>query len=72
MAASASREETKLQLVTVKMSDIYVSALDKLVERGMYPSRSEAIRVAIRDLLMKELWVDGVPVTKHSDAKIEG
>jgi len=60
-----------LQLVTVKMSDIYVSALDKLVERGMYPSRSEAIRVAIRDLLMKELWVDGMPVSKETDVKVE-
>jgi Arc/MetJ-type ribon-helix-helix transcriptional regulator len=53
------------------MSDIYVSALDKLVERGMYPSRSEAIRVAIRDLLMKELWVDGMPVSKETDVKVE-
>ena len=60
-----------MQLVTVKMSDIYVSALDKLVERGMYPSRSEAIRVAIRDLLMKELWVDGIPTSKESEMKIE-
>ncbi len=32
-------------LVTVKMSDIYVNGLDKLVEIGMYPSRSEAIRL---------------------------
>jgi antitoxin ParD1/3/4 len=45
-----------MQLVTVKMSDIYVNGLDKLVEIGMYPSRSEAIRVAIRDLLRRELW----------------
>jgi len=45
-----------MNLVTVKMSDIYVNGLDKLVEIGMYPSRSEAIRVAIRDLLRRELW----------------
>ena len=45
-----------MNLVTVKMSDIYVNGLDKLVELGMYPSRSEAIRVAIRDLLRRELW----------------
>jgi antitoxin ParD1/3/4 len=45
------------------MSDIYVKGLDKLVEIGMYPSRSEAIRVAIRDLLRRELWpVDGSPI----------
>ncbi len=52
-----------MELITVKMSDIYVNGLDRLVEAGMYPSRSEAIRVAIRDLLMKELWNnEGMPV----------
>ena len=52
-----------MQLVTVKMSDIYVKGLDKLVDIGMYPSRSEAIRVAIRDLLRRELWpADGSPI----------
>lgn len=48
-------------MITVKMSDIYVNGIDRLVQKGVYPSRSEAIRVAIRDLLMKELWVDGYP-----------
>lgn len=57
-----------MQLVTVKMSDIYVNGLDKLVEIGMYPSRSEAIRVAIRDLLRRELWPsEGSPLTMQSD-----
>ncbi len=52
-----------MKLVTVKMSDIYVNGLDKLVENGMYPSRSEAIRVAIRDLLRRELWpANGSPL----------
>ncbi len=52
-----------MQLITVKMSEIYVNGLDRLVELGMYPSRSEAIRVAIRDLLMKELWPrEGLPI----------
>ncbi|MFW9966491.1 MAG: ribbon-helix-helix domain-containing protein [Candidatus Thorarchaeota archaeon] len=45
-----------MRLITVKMSEIYADGLDKLVEVGMYPSRSEAIRVAIRDLLRRELW----------------
>ena len=59
-----------MELITVKMSNIYVDGLDRLVELGMYPSRSEAIRVAIRDLLRRELWVDGVPVLKEQDAKV--
>ncbi|MFW9959640.1 MAG: ribbon-helix-helix domain-containing protein [Candidatus Thorarchaeota archaeon] len=59
-----------MQLVTVKMSDIYVNGLDKLVEIGMYPSRSEAIRVAIRDLLRRELWPEnGSPLMKENDSE---
>jgi len=58
-----------MQLVTVKMSDIYVKGLDELVKIGMYPSRSEAIRVAIRDLLRRELWpANGSPITKENDS----
>ena len=60
-----------MRLITVKMSDIYVNSLDKLVELGMYPSRSEAIRVAIRDLLRRELWPsDGNPIIMETNAKI--
>lgn len=58
-----------MHLVTVKMSDIYVKGLDKLVEIGMYPSRSEAIRVAIRDLLRRELWPEnGSPLIQKPDS----
>ncbi len=52
-----------MRIVTVKMSEVYISAIDELVARGLYPNRSEAIRVAIRDLLRRELWVDGIPTT---------
>jgi len=60
-----------MRLITVKMSDIYVNGLDKLVENGMYPSRSEAIRVAVRDLLMRELWNDGMPLVDSVDTNAE-
>jgi metal-responsive CopG/Arc/MetJ family transcriptional regulator len=64
------RERLTVKLVTVKMSDIYVNGLDKLVEIGMYPSRSEAIRVAIRDLLRRELWpADGSPINMHVETE---
>ncbi|MFX0107760.1 MAG: ribbon-helix-helix domain-containing protein [Candidatus Hodarchaeota archaeon] len=57
-----------MKLITVKMSEIYVNGLDKLVDLGMYPSRSEAIRVAIRDLLRRELWPkDGSPISAQSN-----
>ena len=59
-----------MELITVKMSEIYVNGLDRLVEIGMYPSRSEAIRVAIRDLLMRELWPkEGMPATLKKDSE---
>jgi len=59
-----------MKLVTVKMSDIYVKGLEKLVETGMYPSRSEAIRVAIRDLLRRELWPEnGSPLIQRQDSE---
>jgi len=63
-------EDKDMILVTVKMSEIYVNGLDKLVEIGMYPSRSEAIRVAIRDLLRRELWPEnGSPILKKQDSE---
>ncbi len=47
----------KMRLITVKLPEIYVEGLDELVKVGRYSSRSEVIRVAIRDLLKKELWI---------------
>jgi len=52
-----------LHLVSVKLPKAYVKGLDTLVDRGTYPTRSEAIRVAIRDLLKRELWISGSPLT---------
>jgi len=46
-----------MKLVTVKMPDAYIEGLDELVRNGRYSSRSEAIRIAIRDLLRRELWL---------------
>lgn len=47
----------RMRLITVKMPEIYVEGLDELVKIGRYSSRSEIIRVAVRDLLKKELWM---------------
>lgn len=48
-----------MKLVTVKMPDAYIEGLDELVRDGRYSSRSEAIRIAVRDLLRRELWLRG-------------
>ncbi len=46
-----------MRLITVKMPEPYVEALDELVRKGRFTSRSEAIRIAIRELLRRELWI---------------
>jgi len=33
-----------------------IEAMDELVRRGLYPSRSAVLRIAVRDLLKEELW----------------
>ena len=45
-----------LKLVTVKLPEAQVDGLGELVKMGMYPSKSAAIRAAIRDMLKNELW----------------
>ena len=46
----------KIKIVTVNIPEPYIQAIDKLTGHdGLYPSRSELIRVAVRDFLIKEL-----------------
>jgi len=49
-----------LKLVTVLLPEAYLEGLDELVRSGMYPSRSAAIRAAVRDMLKKELWATSI------------
>ena len=41
-------------LISVHLPAQMLQELDDLVKTGVYPSRSEAIRVAIRDLILRE------------------
>ena len=45
-----------MRLVTVHLPTEFLRGLDELVRLQKYPTRSEAIRIAIRDLLVDELW----------------
>ncbi|MHA1638454.1 MAG: ribbon-helix-helix domain-containing protein [Candidatus Thorarchaeota archaeon] len=45
-----------MKLVTLHVPETYLDGLEKLVDIKLYPNRSEAIRIAIRDLLKRELW----------------
>ncbi|MFP3239960.1 MAG: ribbon-helix-helix domain-containing protein [Caldivirga sp.] len=46
--------ERKMVLVSLHIPVQMLEELDDLVKTGVYPSRSEAIRVAIRDLILRE------------------
>ena len=49
---------SKMRIITVNLPAPYISAMEKLVsEYGLFPSRSELIRVATREFLIKELKV---------------
>jgi len=47
---------TKMRIISVQLPQGLINAMDQLVRRGVYPSRSEIIREAIRELLKKELY----------------
>ena len=45
-----------MKIVTVNINEAYLKVIDKLTGNdGLYPSRSELIRVAVRDFLIREL-----------------
>lgn len=44
-----------MQIITINLSEKYLSAIQTLKDLGIFPSRSEAIRIALRDFLFNEL-----------------
>jgi len=46
-----THERQKMKNITIALPEIYVQNLEKIQEIGMVPSRSEAIRLAIREFL---------------------
>ena len=45
-----------VKLISVLLPEACIEGLDELVKQNMYSSRSATIRVAVRDLLKRELW----------------
>ncbi|MGQ4891967.1 MAG: ribbon-helix-helix domain-containing protein [Candidatus Njordarchaeia archaeon] len=43
-----------MTLVTVHLPERFLREIEKLVEEGYYPNRSEVIRIALRDFLRQE------------------
>ena len=60
-----------MRLVTVKMPEIYVRGIDELVKAGRYSSRSEVIRIAVRELLKRELWGTALPLPEITPVRSE-
>ncbi len=54
-----------LERFGVSMDHELLAAFDRVIERKGYPSRSEAIRDLVRDLMVRERW-------EHSDAPVVG
>jgi hypothetical protein len=57
--SGVSKESEKMVLISFHVPRSYVEVIDELVRLGLYPSRSEAIRAALRELLSK-YKLDGV------------
>ena len=49
-----TKAKEKMALISVHIPKQMLEELDELVSQGVFPSRSEAIRIAIRDLLYRE------------------
>lgn len=60
-----------MKIVTVNVPESYITAMAKLVgDNALYPSRSELIRCAVRDFLLKELKL-AKTMGKYNDKKPE-
>jgi Arc/MetJ-type ribon-helix-helix transcriptional regulator len=62
-------EENDLEKVTLRLPARYIRALDFLVKVDDFPSRSEAIRAAIRDMVYQRVDVAMDKVKKMEDAE---
>jgi len=47
-----------MKLISVNLPESYLRVLEMLVVQGKFPNRSEAIRVAIRDLIKTEYLIE--------------
>lgn len=61
----------KMKIVTVKLPEQYIDAIDELIKRGRYTTRSEVIRTALRELLKRELWSSRSHEMRKRDPRIK-
>ncbi|MFX1367018.1 MAG: ribbon-helix-helix domain-containing protein [Promethearchaeota archaeon] len=56
-----------MRLIAVHLPEKIIEDIQRLVNRGLYPNRSETIRIAIRDLLKRELWEQNLRTERISE-----
>lgn len=59
----------EMKLISVNLPESYLKVLEILVVDGKFPNRSEAIRVAIRDLIKTEYLIEE-SINRNIAAKI--
>jgi Arc/MetJ-type ribon-helix-helix transcriptional regulator len=60
-----------LKIVTVNIPESYLESIKRLIgDNGLYPSRSELIRCAVREFLIKELR-RATELIKYKEVEIE-
>jgi Arc/MetJ-type ribon-helix-helix transcriptional regulator len=61
-----------MKIVTVNVPESYLDAIEKLTGNdGLYPSRSELIRCAVRDFLIKELQMAKKLIRSNENSNLE-
>lgn len=52
------KSDSSMKVITVNLPEPFLVAMRKLIEEyGLYPSRSELVRVAVREFVLHELQV---------------
>ena len=59
-----------MKVVTAKLPEYLIRAIDELVEKGMFHSRSDVIRTAVRMLVDKYTRPDSVPRCRSRSARV--
>ena len=55
MGYGARKQGKTMKIITINVVPDYLKVIEILLEKDLYPSRSELIRVAIREFLHREL-----------------
>jgi Arc/MetJ-type ribon-helix-helix transcriptional regulator len=61
-----------MQIISLNIPGVYIDVIKKLLDQGLYPSRSEFVRVALRTFLKRELkMVEKFLELNESEKKVE-